>query len=256
MAPTTPPSDGDRQRRVHRALSSSVRVRLLDLLRAEPDRDVAAIAERLGLHVNTVRVHLGVLEEAALVVAVREDRDRPGRPRRLYRATADHGPAAPVDPDHGYGFLARVLAGYLDATSDAARVGERAGAAWGAHLVDRPPPFTTIAPAAVVDQLVALLAEHGFAPETIDDGAGRIRLRLRRCPFLDVAREHQDLVCSLHLGLMRGALDGLGGEVRAERLTPWAEPDACVASLTGVGGGRSHRPPDGSSSEVAGPVSP
>jgi predicted ArsR family transcriptional regulator len=238
MSSDHPPPGDDHQRRVHRALSSPVRVRILDLLREEPDRDVAAMAERLGLHVNTVRVHLGVLEEAALVVAVREDRDRPGRPRRLYRATAEPGPAAPVDPDHGYGFLARVLAGYLDATSDdAALVGERAGAAWGAHLVERPPPFTTIAPAAVVDRLVALFAEHGFAPEAIDDGAGRVRLRLRRCPFLDVAREHEDLVCSVHLGLLRGALDGLGGAVRAERLTPWAEPDACVASLTGVGGG-------------------
>ena len=53
---------------------------------------------------------------------------------------------------------------------------------------------------------------------------------LRRCPFLDVAREHQDVVCSIHLGLMRGALDELG-DVQARDLIPWARPDAYVAHL-------------------------
>jgi predicted ArsR family transcriptional regulator len=231
------PTTDDRHRRVHRALSSPVRARLLDVLRAAPEQDAATIADRLALHVNTVRAHLGVLEDAGLVTATPERGRRPGRPRRLYRAVGDADPAAGATPDHGYGFLARVLAGYLDATSeDAGAAGEQAGAAWGAHLVDRPQPFTTVTPAGAVDQLVQLLDEHGFAPELADDGDGQVRVRLGRCPFRDVAREHQDVVCSLHLGLMRGALQELGGAVRAERLAPWAEPHACIATLTTVGG--------------------
>jgi predicted ArsR family transcriptional regulator len=222
----------DHERRVHRALASPVRARLLDALRAEPDADTAAIAERLGLHVNTVRVHLGVLEDAGLVAATTDARRRVGRPRRLYRAVDGDAAPAPPASDRGYGFLARVLAGELDATGeDATTAGERAGAAWGARLVDRPEPSTAVDAAGAIDQVVGLLDHHGFAPAVQDDGDGRVQVRLRRCPFLDVAREHEDLVCSLHLGLMRGALQALGNEVVAERLVPWAEPGACLATL-------------------------
>lgn len=228
--------DDARDRRVHRALASGVRTRMLEVLRGEPDLDVAALAERLDLHVNTVRTHLGVLEDAGLVAAVVEERDRPGRPRRLFRATPAAEAAPPLADDRGYRFLAGVLAGYLDATADdAAAAAEEAGAAWGRHVVESPAPFQRVAPTEAVDRLLELQREFGFEPRLLDTDTEQPRVLLRRCPFLDVAREHPDVVCSVHLGLLRGALAELEVDVTAQDLLPWARPDGCLASLRVTG---------------------
>jgi predicted ArsR family transcriptional regulator len=219
--------------RVHRALSSPVRTRLLEVLRGEPDLDTAGLAARLGLHINTVRTHLGLLEEAGLVEARAEERERPGRPRLLYRVTPDEPQAATSTDERGYRFLASILASYLGATTkDTSVAAERAGRAWGGFVVDKPAPFAELDPAEAIDRLMAMLEEFGFAPEIDDTDPEHPNLVLRRCPFLDVARDHQDVVCSVHLGLMRGALDELGVDVQARDLIPWARPDACVAHLT------------------------
>lgn len=224
--PSTPPPF-----HVHRALSSPVRARLLEVLRAEPALDAAALAERLVLHINTVRAHLNVLHEAGLVDAVAEQRVRPGRPRLLYRVT-DAAPQAAAERDDGYRFLATILASFLRATvPDTSAAAQQAGEAWGGFVVDKPAPFTRVGPGEGIDRLVDMLADLGFAPELDRADPQRPRVVLRRCPFLDVARDHQDVVCAVHLGLMRGALDELDVDVVAQDLIPWATPDTCVAHL-------------------------
>lgn len=234
---SAPDQDTAPELRVHRALSSPVRTRLLEVLRGEPDLDTAGLAARLRLHVNTVRTHLGQLEEAGLVESRAEERERPGRPRLLYRVTPDEPQAAPGTDGRGYRFLASILASYLGATStDTSVAAERAGRAWGGFVVYKPAPFAELEPSEALDRLAAMLDEFGFAPEIDFADPGHPSLVLRRCPFLEVAREHQDVVCSIHLGLMRGALDELGVDVQARDLVPWARPDACVAHLS-IGAG-------------------
>jgi hypothetical protein len=44
------------------------------------------------------------------------------------------------------------------------------------------------------------------------------------------------LDCPLHLGLMQGALAGLGAPLTASGLEPFAEPDSCLARLTPLAG--------------------
>lgn len=219
------------EERLHRALGNPLRRRIMASLRARDEPvDVHQLATDFDVHVNTVRVHLATLEDAGLVVSAPQPRDRPGRPRLAYRATEA---AADVEADSpGYRFLAQMLAGYLSSTADDPdEVAQGIGAAWGQHLVDRPAPFEQLDTAEGIDRLVRLLDEFGFAPEQ-EGGDGQQRhIALRRCPFLDVAREHQDVVCAIHLGLMRGALDGLGVTVEATALHPFVEPDRCVTDL-------------------------
>jgi predicted ArsR family transcriptional regulator len=74
------------------------------------------------------------------------------------------------------------------------------------------------------------LEEVGFAPEAVAGGT-RYQLRLRRCPFREVAENHQDVICQLHLGLMQGALAQMRAPVTADRLEPFAEPSLCIAYL-------------------------
>jgi predicted ArsR family transcriptional regulator len=76
------------------------------------------------------------------------------------------------------------------------------------------------------------LEELGFAPQAEAGDDGQPHLCLRHCPFREVAQHHRDVICSLHLGLMRGALDRMRAPVTAERLEPFVEPSLCVARLT------------------------
>lgn len=215
---------------VHQALGNPVRMQLVTVLRATGGGlDVRELAEQAELHVNTVRTHLNVLAEAGLVVAEPEERDRPGRPRHVYRATAAADDAL---GGGSYRFLAEVLAGYLEASlEDPGTAAAQAGEEWGHYMVEEPEPFRRVAPLDAIDRLIELLAELGFAPELDDEDPSAPRILVRRCPFLDVAREHQEVVCSVHLGLMRGALGELEVDVEARELLPFVEPSLCVANL-------------------------
>lgn len=78
-----------------------------------------------------------------------------------------------------------------------------------------------------------MLEDLDFAPEPVATEHGPPeRVRLRHCPFLELAEPHRDLVCAVHLGLMQGALSELGAPITVTRLAPFAEPTACLAELT------------------------
>lgn len=214
---------------LHRALSHPARGRLLDVLRREQRPvGVEELAERSGLHVNTVRGHLAQLEAAGLVTSAPEPRDRPGRPRQVYRPT-DRAAAA---DEPSYRFLAQVLSSYVAATTtDPAAAGREAGIAWGRHLVEGPAPFASVDVPAALAEVMALLDGFGFAPRLERRTTDHPVVHLHRCPFVEVARDQQDVVCAIHLGLLQGALAELGGDVEATELLPFVEPDRCVAHL-------------------------
>jgi predicted ArsR family transcriptional regulator len=217
---------------LHRALSDPSRVRIFEVVRdAEAPLDARELGRRVGLHVNTVRSHLHVLAEAGLVSARREERTRPGRPRVLYEATAEAR-----DPPElpSYRLLAQILASSLAGSErDPSARAEETGRVWGAHLVGRPPPFTSISKEETIEEVVRLHEEYGFRPELRRAKSGQ-ELVLKRCPFQEVATTYQAVICPLHLGLMRGALAELGTGVEADWLEPFAEPGACVAHMTGA----------------------
>jgi predicted ArsR family transcriptional regulator len=74
-----------------------------------------------------------------------------------------------------------------------------------------------------------MMTDLGFAPEP--DGGQADRIRLRHCPFLELAEEYSETLCPLHLGLMRGALAEIHAPIEATGLEPFAEPDACMVHL-------------------------
>jgi predicted ArsR family transcriptional regulator len=206
------------------------RTEVLELLRtADGPLGVRDVAQRTGLHPNTARFHLEALVEAALAVRETEDRETPGRPRIGYRAAAD-GPAG----RRRYRLLAEMLTSMVAATmADPGDAAEAAGREWGAYLAEQPPPYQRLTAAEAIAKLTAIMEEMGFAPrEQAGDGEGQYQLSLRQCPFREVAQLHRNVICSLHLGLMRGALARMRAPVTAERLEPFVEPTLCVASLT------------------------
>jgi predicted ArsR family transcriptional regulator len=185
------------------------------------------VAARVGLHPNTTRFHLDGLVEQSLARRDIEQREVPGRPRALYAATAD----SPRAGRRSYRLLAEILTSYLAThTDEPGKAALRAGEAWGRFLTDRPAPFRRVDAAAAERQIVDTLDEIGFAPEAVTNDSER-QILLHHCPFRETAEEHREVVCSVHLGLMRGMLAELDAPMDAKRLDPFVEPNLCVTRL-------------------------
>lgn len=236
--------------RAHQVLASVSRVAVLEILqRAATPLGVQDLADRTGLHPNTVRGHLERLVEFGHVVQSTDGVRRPGRPRRLYTAApenadpenadpdtagpADGASAAPAGPQRGVRLLADVLARYLATTEDphgaALEVGllvSRRLAASG-PAADGPGGEHPSGPS--LQRVLALLDDLGFRPQPASDGTG---ILLRSCPFHEAAHGQSDLACSIHLGLLRGALQRLGAPAEATRLVPPGRPEACVLQVS------------------------
>ena len=177
------------------------------------------LAEELVLHPNTIRAHLEVLDEAGLVVGSREERTRPGRPRRLFVAV-------PEEAEHEHELLAAALASSLEPLPDGDALAAASGRSWGRVLVERLEPGRQPTAPACIQRVGSLLQRRGFAP----DLAGE-EIVMRRCPFRELAERYPRVVCSLHAGIIDGALQELGAPVEVDRLEPWVTPTTCIARL-------------------------
>lgn len=185
------------------------------------------VSDRLGLHVNTARFHLDTLEADHLVVREAEPRDRPGRPRVLFTAAAD----APETDGRSYALLAQILTGsFADRVPEPKVAARETGVAWGRYLATPPPPDRRVDAAEAVDAVVTQLHDVGFGSH-IDRGDDEVRIDIHHCPFLELAEQHVDVVCSIHLGLIRGILEELRAPVEATSLEPLVEPSRCIAHL-------------------------
>ena len=187
---------------------------------------IVDIAGRLDVHPNTVRFHLDTLVENGQVKRVEVDRRVPGRPPQFFEAVRQMDPNGP----RHYRLLAEVLALDLATAPDSDVRAVEAGRAWGRQSSSGRPEAMR-PPAESVGRLVTLLDDLGFAPERRED-QGRDQIGLRNCPFLELASTEPQIVCLIHLGLMQGALDAWQSPVTVDRLSPFVEPDLCVAHLT------------------------
>jgi predicted ArsR family transcriptional regulator len=122
--------------------------------------------------------------------------------------------------------LATVLTGAVAGVPDGEQRAEEAGRAWGRYLVRRPSPLARIGDEEAVAEVARLLDEEGFAA-----GAHGAEIHMRRCPFHELAETNPGIVCSVHRGLMAGALEELGSDLEVEGLDVFVRPDLCVARL-------------------------
>lgn len=186
---------------------------IVEALRSERDGlDTNQLAERLGLHPNTIRWHLGVLGDGGLVHAVPERRHGRGRPSVVHRLTGE-GIASGRDE---YRLLATMLTDVVSHDRDGEARAYEAGVRWGRHLQQAEPDAS----------LAHVLDREGFAAEQHGN-----RLEMRRCPFYALAEDSPQVVCTLHHGIIDGALVEAGSEQTVERLEPFAEPGLCIAHL-------------------------
>ena len=188
------------------ALAEPSRRRVWEAVRAAAGPvGVADLARKLGVHPNTIRLHLARLVEAGLVTEQLEAERHPGRPGYRYLPAGTD----PVSEAAAYRRLAGLLAQAVRAGTSARDAGRAAGAADAAHLAGSDP----------VAAIAASLATQGFVPEvdTLDDE--RVDIILHACPFAEAAAADPATICQLHLGLAEGAAQAIGGlQVEALRI--------------------------------------
>ena len=219
------PSDGEATGRRRREV--------LRLLRSSPDpMSIVAIADRLGVHPNTVRFHLDTLVADGQVEQVEQGRKGPGRPPLMLRAVRqmDRGGT------RNYRILAEILITALAAERNPRAKAVAAGRAWARELDSglESLPAGVVGAEEAIDKLVAALDELGFAPERRNSN-GEQQVGRRHCPFLELAETGASVVCPIHLGLMQGALETWAAPVSVDRLDVFVEPDLCLAHITPVG---------------------
>lgn len=227
---------------------------------------VRALSVLTRQHPNTIREHLDGLVDDRLAVRTRAPVEGRGRPAWLYSAAPEVG----SEPGGGeYAGLASALATQISRTATEPRAESiEAGRAWGRDLIQRyraasvedadvagadvpgaevvaegesvgsatgEDPLSGAKKAAaavsVRREVVALLDRLGFAPGP--DARVNV-VKLRRCPLLEAAHKNPEVVCGVHLGLVRGALDALGADPEQTELTalePFSEPGACRLDL-------------------------
>ena len=208
---------------------------LLRVLRASADpMTIAAIADALGVHPNTVRFHLDSLLGDGQVEQVEPGRKGPGRPPLLFGAVRqmDRGGA------RHYRLLAEILVSAVAAGKDPRAKALAAGRAWGRTLhAPESSARAAMSSEKAIGRLVDVLDELGFAPER-RRANGEQQVGLRHCPFLELAENRSSVVCPIHLGLMQGALETWKAPVAVERLDAFVEPDLCLTHLKLEGAGK------------------
>ena len=223
---------------------SPARERLATVLAERPEgATVGELVDAVGGHANTVRFHLDGLVADGLASRSPRTGGARGRPSMAYQLTAAGTAALRGGADvlaGEYLGLATAFATHLAERDDHPQDEARAvGRVWGRQLA------TATATGAGVPargsaprrRVVALLARLGFSPE-VDEPAPSPPLQqvsLHTCPLLSAAREHPEVICSVHEGLVTGALEAYGAPDEDARLVPFASPGACHLLLGSPG---------------------
>ena len=196
-------------------LGDPVRRRLYEFVsqRGEPvGRDEAAAATGIGRPLAAY--HLDKLVRLGLLTATYQrqpGRRGPGagRPAKLYARSGSEFVASV--PPREYELAARLLAAAVTADPDGACRAELLAAAgqFGGELARGPGGGGGAADARPA--IESLLRAHGFEPWL--DSAGSVRLR--NCPFHQLAARHPALVCGMNLALIKGLAESLApGDLR------------------------------------------
>lgn len=220
------------------APGGSGRARVLDALRSAGSATALGdLADTVGLHPNTVRFHLDALEADGLVRRVPSTRRTPGRPPATYELSQAGALAGPRDFVTLASALAQALgAGRGEPLDRAVEGGYAAGRRMAEQVPDAAGGSTRESTggstgSAGVERLVGALEGHGCRPRP-NLGGPTPTILFDNCPFREVADRHPEVVCQLHLGMVRGLVDGLRIELDAVELEPRGVGQSCVLHLS------------------------
>jgi predicted ArsR family transcriptional regulator len=186
----------------------SSRRSILTALKSRGEATAPELAVQLGVTVGAIRQQIGPLGDEGLV-AHRDERSGPGRPRRWYCLT----PMAESLFPKRYGQLTNQLLGFIE-QSDAALVAEAFERRAGQRQVRAETRLTGLELDARVVELARILDEDGYLADCERTGPDSWRITERNCAILDVARQHRE-ACGSELAFLRAVLP----DASVERVT-------------------------------------
>jgi predicted ArsR family transcriptional regulator len=209
------------------SLDDPLRRRLYEVVTSQSgpvSRDEAASAAGIGRALAVY--HLDKLVESGLLTASYQrppGRSGPGagRPAKVY-ARSNREFAISVPPRE-YELAARLLVQAVEADPSnrsrtalaeaARRLGTELGSAFR--------------PSSAEPNVTGVLTQQGYEPCCGADGV----IRLRNCPFHQLAEQHRELVCGMNLALVEGLVEGLGADGWHPALDP--RPGQCCVAIGG-----------------------
>ena len=209
------------------SLDDPVRRRLYEVVTRQPgpvSRDEAASAAGIGRALAVY--HLDKLVESGLLTASYSrppGRSGPGagRPAKLYARSGRE--FAVTVPPREYELAARLLVQAVETDPTERSRAALAGAArrLGSEL------GSAYRPSGAERDVEGLLTQQGYEPCRGGDGV----IRLRNCPFHQLAEQHRAVVCGMNLALVEGMCAGLGADGWHAALDP--RPDYCCVAIGG-----------------------
>ena len=191
-----------------RGLTHISRLRLLDAVQREPGQKLQDLADATGLHINTARDHLRVLEGEGLIQSYSLTTGSRGRPPQVFHPV-DDASTSPVaarraEAARVRGEMLRRLEPELDHTDDL-----------GAEATHQ------------IDTLFEHLDDSGLEPSSGDDP---LEMDLVPC-HVEMIRKDRHLLCTVHERLIEQHLEQLPGPVELRELKPFAEKHRCSLTL-------------------------
>lgn len=226
-----------------KALGDNTRYAIyLELARSPRPLSTAEVAESLDLHLNTVRPHLERMREVGLLESRPDTSGGVGRPQKLYELASD-APGLGLEPPV-YPMLARMLLDVAVANDTDPETVLQAGRDTGrslAHRADqdahsgtrgRHPSSEPSGEHRSSALTMEMLDDLGFDPASVTED-GCTSVAFGHCPFGELAKAHPQVVCALHLGLMEGFTEALGGAV-VESFCDLSSRTPCRADVVSV----------------------
>ena len=179
-------------------VADPVRLQIARRLAHEGPASLQELADASGVHVNTARAHVTVLEDAGAVVS--RPRERPGRGKQgLEYELAEGWTLGSED----FLAIAEVLASALIRNEMSSEDLLELGRAWGRYTLGRPGAHDSEA------EVIRAVERFGYVARFDGD-----RLQLAGCPCILVAPDKPEIVCGLAVGLVEGVLEASGSPLR------------------------------------------
>lgn len=197
--------------------------RILEELKRSGAGTIQALAERLGLSVETVRTHLKGLAAKDLVERRGQRKGGPGRPEIIYGLTENADSLFPGRE----GEILQELARFLEDEGYGELVGRFLEARMAERLESAHERLEGLEGDDRLEAVAEILSEEGFmARVDEDEETGEVLLRLCNCPVRDLVAATK-APCREELGFVRKLLDA---QLRRVSYIPSGDP-ACVYGL-------------------------
>ena len=179
----------------------------------------------LGLHANTVRLHLERLREAGLVDVEPVHRGTVGRPQHLY-SLAPGAPGLGLRPAELHACSPGCSPRWPSGSAPTATTPTEIGRAWGIEAGRR-----TRSRSCVEGARRPRWTGSASSPTTETGRRRRTDIAFLHCPFRELAEAYPELVCNLHRGICEGVVDAVGGGTVEEFATLY-DRDPCRVTVS------------------------